>query len=62
MNQFAVLFLHLYIIKQDKVVNLNETVIVEMIELEEKVDNYDVYRYYKKNELKVTETELYLHS
>lgn len=62
MNQFAVLFLHLYTIKQDKVVNLNETVIVEMIELEEKVDNYDVYRYYKKNELKVTETELYLHS
>ena len=41
MNQFAVLFGEFKVLNKNKSVDINETVTVEMIELQEKYNNYD---------------------
>lgn len=62
MNQFAVLFGEFKMVNNDKAVNINETVTVEMIQLQEKYNNTDSLEFLKRKSIKTHEVELYLHS
>ena len=60
MNQFAVLLGEFKMKNNNKSVNINETVTVEMIELQEKYNNYDDLEFLKRKSLKSDKVELYL--